>query len=251
MSDFSKEHVFITGGGTGIGLAIAKAFSKGRAKITLAARNLERVKEATAKLKTTQGVKVDVTDPASIERAIKKAAKTFGPVTILINNAGAEASQPFSRTDRKIWDHMLGVNLTGVYNMTRAVFPEMKKAGAGKIINIASIAGLEGFPYTSAYCAAKHGVIGLTRALASEFKEGLTINAVCPGFTRTDMVERAITNIMDKTGLDRETAEAEIIKLNPGGRMIEPEEVAGVVVDLARGGKNGEIIALTGEGRRK
>lgn len=248
MRNFSKEHVLVTGGGTGIGLAIAAAFSKTGARVTISGRDEKRLLDQASKMEKTQALAVDVTEEASITKGLEQAARTFGPVTILVNNAGAVESAPLQKMDSGFWQRMLDVNLNGVFSMTRAVFPAMKEAGRGKIINIASTAGLEGFAYTSAYCAAKHGVVGFTRALAEEFKEGITINAVCPGFTRTDMVERAITNIMKKTGMDRKRAEAEIIKLNPGGRLVEPEEVAEVVLELASGKANGEIIPLTGEG---
>ncbi len=248
MSDFSKEHVLISGGATGIGFAIAEAFSGHGAKVTITGRNETRLREKAATLGGAQAVTMDVTDEKSITDGIEKARANFGPITILINNAGAVESAPLSRMDAEHWQRMLDVNLTGVFLLTKAVYSSMKEAGIGRIINIASTAGLEGFAYTSAYCAAKHGVVGMTRALAEEFKKGVTINVVCPGFTRTDMVERAITNIMEKTGMDRGKAEEEIVKLNPGGRLVEPEEVAEVVLELARGDDNGQVISLTGEG---
>lgn len=249
MSNFTKHHVLVTGGATGIGLAIATAFSKAGARVTISGRNGDRLKNEASKLKNTRAVAIDVTNEASISKGLETASKNFGPITILVNNAGAVESAPLQKMDLSLWQRMLEVNLTGVFSMTRAVFPAMKEADFGKIINIVSTAGLEGFPYTSAYCAAKHGVVGFTRALATEFKGGVTINAVCPGFTRTGMVERAITNIMEKTGMDRKQAEGEIVKLNPGGRLVEPEEVAEVVLKLAESRDNGKVIPLTGEDR--
>lgn len=247
MSDFSKHHVLVSGGGTGIGFAIAKAFCEGGAKVTISGRDETRLQEKAVTLENAQGVAFDVTDEVAIAEGLEKAVASFGPVTILVNNAGAVESAPLSGMDMDLWQRMLDVNLTGVFLLTKIVYASMKEKKKGRIINIASTAGLEGFAYTSAYCAAKHGVVGFTRALAEEFKKGITINAVCPGFTRTNMVERAITNIMEKTGMEREAAEAEIVKLNPGGRLIEPEEVADVVLELASGDANGQIVPLTGE----
>jgi NAD(P)-dependent dehydrogenase (short-subunit alcohol dehydrogenase family) len=251
MNDFSKNHVLITGGGGGIGLAIAKAFSEKGAHVSITGRNEKKLEGAAGTLSNCQWAVMDVSDEASVKKALAKLIKKFGPVTILINNAGIAESAPLAKMDLGHWKRMLDVNLTGAFLVTREVGPAMQKRKAGRIINIASIAGLEGLAYTSAYCASKHGLVGFTRALADELKkDSVTVNAVCPGFTRTEMVDRAAENIMAKTGMNRDQALAELVKLNAGGRMIEPEEVAKVVLELASiksVDKTGLAIPLTGE----
>lgn len=234
MTDYTRHHVLITGGGSGIGLAIARAFSAAGARVSITGRGEARLKQATGELKGAQFAMMDVTDETSVKRAVGKLTKKFGPVSILVNNAGAAASAPLAKMNMDLWQGMLGVNLTGAYLTARAVVVGMQERNQGRIINIASTAGLKGVAYTSAYCAAKHGVIGLTRALAIELaRNSITVNAVCPGFTRTAMVDQAVENIVKKTSLDETQALAELVKHNPGGRLIEPEEVADVVMYLA------------------
>ena len=251
MNDFSKHHVLITGGGGGIGLAIAKDFAARGAHVSITGRNEKKLEEAAKALANSQWAVMNVSDEASVKKALAELTEKFGPVTILVNNAGIAASAPLAKMDLEHWQKMLDVNLTGAFLVTREVGPAMQKRKAGRIINIASIAGLEGLAYTSAYCASKHGLVGFTRALADEFKkDSVTVNAVCPGFTRTGMVDRAAENIMAKTGMSRGQALAELVKLNAGGRMIEPEEVAKVVLELASdeaADKTGLTIPITGE----
>lgn len=251
MNDFSKHHVLITGGGGGIGLACAKAFSEKGARVSITGRNAEKLAEAAKGLENCQWSVMDVADEASVVGGIKKLTETFGPVTILVNNAGIAESAPLKRMTLEHWNKHLGINATGAFLATREVGPGMQEAKAGRIINIASIAGLQGLAYTAAYCASKHAMVGLTRALADELKkDGVTVNAICPGFVRTEMTERAARNIMTKTGMTYEQAEAELVKLNAGGRLVEPEEVANVVLDLAAdeaGARTGLIIPITGE----
>jgi len=251
MSDFSKHHVLITGGGGGIGLAIARAFADQGAHISITGRNEKKLEDASKTLANCQWAAMDVSDPAAVKAAVKKLTSTFGPVTILVNNAGIAESRPLIKMDLDHWQKHLDINLTGAFLVTKEVAQEMQKAKAGRIINIASIAGLEGLAYTSAYCASKHGLVGFTRALADELKNySVTVNAVCPGFVRTEMVDRAADNIIAKTGMTRDQAVAELVKLNVGGRLIEPEEVAEVVIDLAAdtaADKTGLAIRLEGE----
>ncbi|MEE8296042.1 MAG: SDR family oxidoreductase [Sphingomonadales bacterium] len=250
MSKFSKHHVLITGGGGGIGLAIAEAFAREGARISITGRNEEKLKQAAKSLSKCQWAVMDVSIEASVKEAVADLAETFGPVTILINNAGIAESAPLGKMDLEHWKRLIDINLTGAFLVTREIGPAMQARKSGRIINIASIAGLEGLAYTSAYCASKHGLVGFTRALADELrKHSVTVNAVCPGFVRTEMVDRTAENIMKKTGMDREAAIAELVKLNAGGRLIEPEEVADVVLDLAAGDANGKIIPMTGEDR--
>lgn len=251
MNDFSKNHVLVTGGGGGIGLAIAKAFSDRGAHVSITGRNEKKLEWAVRTLSNCQWAVMDVSDEASVKKALAKLIEKFGPVTILINNAGIAESAPLAKMDLRHWKRMLDVNLTGAFLVTREVGPAMQKRKAGRIINIASIAGLEGLAYTSAYCASKHGLVGFTRALADELKkDSVTVNAVCPGFTRTEMVDHAAENIMTKTGMNRDQALAELVKLNAGGRMIEPEEVAEAVLEIASDeavDKTGLAIPITGE----
>ena len=176
-----------------------------------------------------------MTSEAAVSGGLERARAALGPVTILVNNAGEAPSAPFDKTDPDLWSRTLAVNLTGAYLVSRAVLSDLKARGAGaRIINIASTAGLVGYAYVAAYCAAKHGLIGLTRALALEFaKTGITVNAVCPGFTETPLVQRAVETIVAKTGRSEELARAELAKSNPQGRLVEPEEVADAVLWLA------------------
>jgi NAD(P)-dependent dehydrogenase (short-subunit alcohol dehydrogenase family) len=189
---------------------------------------------------------VDVADQASVERAFACA----GAVDILVNNAGQAASSPFMKTDAAMWQRMLEVNLNGAYHCIQAALPAMLEAGWGRIVNVASTAGLTGYRYVAAYCAAKHGLVGLTRALALELaSKGITVNAVCPGYTETDIVQEAVANIVRKTGRSEAQARAELAAANPQGRLVRPEEVAHAVAMLCApdaAALNGQAIAVAG-----
>jgi NAD(P)-dependent dehydrogenase (short-subunit alcohol dehydrogenase family) len=246
----TDKHAIITGGGTGIGAAIADALANDGARVTLMGRRTGPLEKTAAKLANTQCVNCDVTDPDNVAAAFDKASSVLGPVDILVNNAGAAATAPFYRMDNPLWRRMLSVNLDGVFYCTRAVYDGMRKSGWGRIVNIASTAAVKGYAYVSAYCAAKHGVLGLTRALALEAaRTGVTVNAVCPGYTDTDIVREAVSNITRKTGLSEEDALAELTRNNPQDRLIRPAEVADAVRWLCRpesASITGQSIAIAG-----
>lgn len=251
MSGLEHHHAVVTGAGRGIGAAIAEALAEAGATVTLMGRKRESLEQQAAKLNTQVHIEtLDITDPEAVTKTFGGAARAFGPVTILVNNAGQAESQPLLKTDLALWNRMLEVNLTGTFLCTQAVLPGMLGAGWGRIVNIASTAGLTGYPYVSAYCAAKHGVIGLTRALALELAgKPITVNAVCPGYTETDLVREALANIVHKTGRSQAEARADLLKPNPQGRMIQPEEVAGAVLWLCQPGSaaiTGQAIAVAG-----
>jgi len=244
------RHAVVTGGGRGIGAAIASALADAGARITLMGRSEAALQEKASALPAAQAIRCDVTEEAGVAAAFAEATRAFGPVTILVNNAGAAASAPFVRISLELFRGMLEVNLIGTFLCSRAALPDMLEVGSGRIVNVASVAGLKGAAYASAYCAAKHGVIGLTRALALEtVSKGITVNAVCPSYTDTDMARAAIANIVEKTGRSAEQAEAELVGKNPQGRLIRPEEVAATVLWLCAPGTEaitGQAIAVAG-----
>ena len=244
------HHALITGGGTGIGAAIAARLSEMGARITVVGRRPEPLEEVADGLDGAQPVPFDVTDEAAVEEGLKTATERFGPVDVLINNAGAADSSPFTRTTPDAWRAMLDVNLTGVFLMSRAVLPGMVERGWGRIVSIASTAGLKGYAYVAAYCAAKHGVIGMTRSLALEVaQKGVTVNAVCPGYTETELLSESVENIVDKTGVSEDEARAQLLESNPQGRFVSPEEVAEAATWLMSsnaGAITGQAIVVAG-----
>ncbi len=248
--NLENVHALITGGGTGIGAAIAARLGASGARITVAGRRREPLEKAAAKLPNAHAVILDVTDEASVEAGISEARERFGAVDVLVNNAGATTSAPFARTKPEVWREMIEVNLTGTFLVSRAVLPEMVEGGWGRIVNVASTAGLAGYPYIAAYAAAKHGVIGMTRSLALEIaRTGVTANSVCPGYTDTDLLSGAIENLVAKTGMDEEKAWASLLQANPQGRFVAPEEVAEAVAWLVgpnSGAMNGQSISVSG-----
>jgi len=242
--NLQDKHAVITGGGSGIGAAVAAALAAEGARITVMGRRLKPLEDRAAALPEARSVRCDVADSESVSAAFEQARAKFGPVDVLVNNAGAAASAPFHKMDAKLWRHMLAVNLDGVFNCTRQAFEEMRGRGWGRIVNVASTAALKGYAYVSAYCAAKHGVLGLTRALALEAaKTGITVNAVCPGYTDTDIIRDAVRNIAAKTGRSSEEAAAEFTRGNPQGRLIQPKEIADAVAWLCRP----ESASITGQ----
>ena len=249
MRALDGKHAVVTGGGRGIGAAIAAALAKQGATLTLMGRDQARL-EARARALAARWVTVDVADPESVTIAFSRAQTAAGPVHILVNNAGAAASAPFVRTDLALWTQMLGVNLTGTYLCCRQVLPGMLEHGYGRVVNIASIAGLTGYRYVTAYCAAKHGVIGLTRALAVEVAlDNVTVNAVCPGYTDIEMLSGVVANIVRKTGKTHDEALDALVSRNPQQRLVRPEEVANAALWLCLPGSEaitGQAIAVAG-----
>lgn len=248
-SFYSQQHAVVTGGASGIGAAIAEQFSKAGISVTLMGRDQERLLEAANRL-SASSQQVDISNPDDVRRGFAAAVENNGAVTILVNNAGSAESSAFTKMSDELWGRMLSVNLTGTYLCTKAVIDSMSKTGFGRIINIASTASLKGYAYVSAYCAAKHGVLGLTRALALELaKKGVTVNAICPGYTDTELVSRSLDTIVEKTGMQRQQALAELVKNNPQGRLIKPEEVAETAIWLCHPNSasiTGQAIAVAG-----
>jgi NAD(P)-dependent dehydrogenase (short-subunit alcohol dehydrogenase family) len=244
------KHAFVTGGGSGIGLAIAKALGESGWLVTIASRNTERLETAARAIKGAQIHSLDVTNSESVSKAIEAASAASGPVQLLVNNAGGVNSAPFEKVSEDAWRKTLDLNLMGTVHCIRAALPAMKQNSWGRIVNIASTAGLTGYRYVSAYVAAKHAVIGLTKALALELaKTGITVNAVCPGYTDTDVIASAVDTISKTTKRSREDALATFTATNPQGRLVRPEEVAAAVLWLASeeaGAVNGAALPIDG-----
>ena len=245
MSALAGKRALITGGARGIGRAIVERLLDEGAAVTLTARDGEAAKRAVADLGCSAQI-CDVTDRASLEKAFA----AVGEIDILVNNAGAALSRPFLKLEIKDWDELIAINLTGAFLGCRLALPGMLARGWGRIINIASVAGLKPYPYTAAYCAAKHGLIGLTRALALETaRKGVTVNALCPGFTETDMATRAISVIEAETGRSAKEARAALERLNPQNRLTRPDEVAAMAAFLCRQeaeGITGQSLIIAG-----
>jgi NAD(P)-dependent dehydrogenase (short-subunit alcohol dehydrogenase family) len=245
------RHALVTGAGRGIGAAIAARLAAEGARVTVLSRTRAEIDAVAARLgNAAQALEADVTHADDTRRAFEQAAASFGPVDILVNNAGQAGSGLLHKAPDELWHQMLAVNLTGTYHGIRAALPRMLERGFGRIVNIASTSGLRGYPYVAAYCAAKHGVIGLTRALALEVAQrNVTVNAVCPGFTETALVEDAIANIRKVTGRSAAAAREALTRTNPQGRLIEPAEVAHAVAWLCLPGSEsvtGQSIAVAG-----
>jgi NAD(P)-dependent dehydrogenase (short-subunit alcohol dehydrogenase family) len=245
-------HALITGAGRGIGAAIARSLAGAGADVSLLGRSRQQLEAVAAELGAVRRScqVADVADADAVRTAAAAARAAIGPITVLVNNAGRALSGPLGDTSDAMWQSMLSVNLTGTFLCMRECLPDMLKAGFGRIINVASTAGMIGYPYVSAYCASKHGVIGLTRAVALETaRRHVTVNAVCPGYTDTDLVRSAVANISAKTGRGEQEALAELISHNPQGRLVTPEEVADTVRWLclrSTGSITGQCIAVAG-----
>ena len=247
------KHALVTGGGGGIGAAIACALVQAGARVTLVGRDAAKLDAQRLSLGSSDAVfcaTADVTRPDEVERAFAGAHEAFGAIDILVNNAGQAHAAPFGKTDLGLWQRMLDVNLTGTFLCTQSALPAMMERGFGRIVNVASTAGQIGYPYVTAYCAAKHGVIGLTRALALEAATtGVTVNAVCPGYTDTPLLQESLDQVVAKTGRSASDARAALQRANPQRRFIEPDEVAHAVLWLTMPASHsitGQSISISG-----
>lgn len=244
-----RRHALITGGGTGIGAATARALAAAGARLSIAGRRLEPLAQIASETGAL-AVQCDVADPASVLAGVEQARAELGPIDILIVNAGIADSAPFAKTSREQWDRMLAVNLTGAFDTVQAALPDLLAAKEGRIVFVASVAGLRGVPYAAHYSASKHGMLGLMRSLAAEFaRSRMTVNAVCPGFVDTPMTDQSTARIADKTGRSEDEARQAIERMNASGRLVHPDCVAAMIVTLCLplgGDVNGAAITIDG-----
>jgi NAD(P)-dependent dehydrogenase (short-subunit alcohol dehydrogenase family) len=246
----AEQHAIVTGGARGIGAAVSSMLSQLGARVTIMGRDKAVLEKHARSFENSAAIVCDVADAESVTEAFGKARERFGDAQILVNNAGQAKSEKFLDTTPDMWHRMLSVNLTSVYLCTQQVLPAMLKAQRGRIVNIASTAGLKAAPRMSAYAAAKHGVVGLTKSLALETaKFGITVNAVCPGYTDTEMTERGVQELMQAKGISWDEARAMITRVIPRGVMTTPQEVASTVAWLCTpqaSGVTGQAIVVAG-----
>lgn len=250
MMSLDGTHALVTGGGSGVGAAVAMALADNGAQVTICGRRPEALAETAAGHSRIDTHICDVTDADAVKAMFSNVSRRHGPVRIVVANAGAAHSQAFGKMDAGALREMIDVNLVGVFNVWHAALLPMQTIGGGRMIAIASLAGLKGYPYVAGYVAAKHAVIGLTRSLALELAQSnITVNAICPGFVETPMLEQSIATIMQKTGRSREQAAAALKSGNPQQRFIQPSEIAAMVVWLASDAAasvNGQALAISG-----
>lgn len=233
MASLQGRHAFVTGGGRGIGRAIAAALTGAGAAVTIAGRSEPTLAAVVGHGEAGGYVIADVTDAKAVDKGVRQAVAARGPVDLLVANAGGAESAPFAKTTPEQFQRLFDLNVMGVVHATRAVLDGMRERQFGRVVAIASTAGLKGYGYVSAYCAAKHAVVGLVRSLAVETAaSGITVNAVCPGFTDTDLVRESLNTITAKTGRSRDEALASLLKDSPFGRLVRPQEVAAAVLYL-------------------
>ena len=250
MSDLSGKHALVTGGGSGIGWACAQALRAAGATVTITGRRLDVLQAAVGGADGLHAQAMDVCDEASVQAAMAQAVARAGPVDILVVNAGIAETAPTTKTSLDMWRRVMATNLDGAFLCCREALPNMLARGWGRIVSVASVAGLRGAKYTAAYSASKHGLVGLTRVLSEEcMGTGVTANALCPGFVRTPIVTRSVQAIMARSQMSEAEAEAALSGSNRHGRLIEPEEVAAWVLHLCAdtaGSINGQAIEITG-----
>ena len=244
------RHALVSGGGSGVGRAIALALAGAGVNVTICGRREAALAEVASENDHIFGIVADVTDEADMIALHEKAEAARGPIDIVVANAGLSGSAPAHKTALADWRHTIDVNLTGAFLTVKPALAGMAARKAGRIVFVASTAGLKGYAYVAPYVAAKHGVVGLMRALAVETaKSGITVNAVCPGFVETDMLEESVQRIVEKTGRSTGEARASLAAINPQGRFIQPEEVAEAVLwlcgDAARS-ITGQTISISG-----